>query len=67
MKAYCDENMDNDRFVVLVVTEQDYHERGPHAYSFRATSDSLGKAREHANAWAKRNGYTMATVDEVAA
>jgi len=66
MKAYIDINKDRNKFVSFVVSEQDYHEGGPHAHSFRFVGDSLKEAELSAEAWAERNGYTIATVDEVA-
>jgi hypothetical protein len=51
-----------------VVTEQDYRERGPHAYShqtaeFGTKREALAAARE----WAEERGYAIYSVDEIAA
>ena len=47
-----------------VVTEQDYHQRGPHAHSYctepKARPDI---ARRDAEAWAGRNGYRIVPVE----
>ena len=52
----------------MVVSEQDYHERGPHACSHatptkRSRDEALAAARE----WAEEHGYSIYSVDEIAA
>lgn len=66
MKAYIDINMDHAKFVAFVVTERDYHERGPHAHSFKFVGDSLNEAELSAKAWAERNGCEITSIEEVA-
>lgn len=51
-----------------VVTEQDYHERGAHAHSFRSgPHPSVSLARESATEWALSNGHTVTSAQAVAA
>ena len=50
-----------------VVSEQDYHERGPHSYShktaeFKTRAEAAAAARE----WADEHGYSIYSVDEIA-
>ena len=69
MKAYID--VDAARgigFFADVVSEQDYHEGGPFARSHRTpVCAERGTAEDKAREWAAKHGYTIATVDEVAA
>jgi len=43
----------------LVISDQDYHERGPFAFSHRTASGTRDQVREAAEAWATRNGYEI--------
>lgn len=51
-----------------VVTEQDYHNGGPHAHSFRTGPHAdVNTARDMAKEWAEENGFRVYSADEVAA
>jgi hypothetical protein len=69
MKAYIDTHYEGGRgFYCDVVSEQDYHEGGPLARSHRTEMRDAASTAEHeAKQWAQRHGYTVASVDEVAA
>jgi hypothetical protein len=50
-----------------VVTESDYHERGPHAHSHRTgPHGDVGTAKDMAKEWAEERGYTVVSVDDIA-
>lgn len=58
----------NMEWTADVVTEQDYHERGAHARSFRSSPHpSVSLAIESATEWARDNGYTVTSAEAVAA
>lgn len=67
MKAYVSTEKHGVRaWTADVVTEQDYHERGPHAHSFRTPAHPLPTtARAEAEAWASRNGYRVVPVESI--
>jgi hypothetical protein len=49
-----------------VVSEQDYHQRGPMAHSFRTGPRELPtNARKEAEDWAHQNGYLVVPVEEI--
>jgi hypothetical protein len=50
-----------------VVTDKDYHEGGPHAYTYRSPDCMTpDEAESDAASWAAQNGYTVTSVDDVA-
>jgi pantothenate kinase len=50
-----------------VVTDQDYHERGPHAHSHQSIPlPTRGAAERECHQWAEAHGYTVVTASEVA-
>lgn len=55
-------------FVAQVVSEQDYHERGyaSHAHQSKRHPTPEG-AKAAATEWAEENGYSIYSVDEIAA
>ena len=69
MKAYIDSKgkSPNGMFYAEVVSEQDYHDGGPHAHSYRAFAKTQEAARHDCEFWCHKHGYTEASVDEVAA
>jgi hypothetical protein len=55
-----------EAWVAEVISEQDYHERGAHAFTWRTREHKLPTtARKEAEAWADRNGYTLVTVEQM--
>jgi hypothetical protein len=70
MQAYIDTHYAAGRgFYCDVVTEQDYHDGGPHARSHRtevSSADTAAEAEGWASEWAKRNGYEVTNCDAVA-
>ncbi len=69
MKAYIDIQASRGiGFIAEVVTEQDYHEGGPFAHSYRSLlCEERETAERMAQRWASRNGCVITSVDEVAA
>jgi len=67
MKAYVATEKHGVRaWTADVVTEQDYHQRGPHAHSYRTEPYALPTtARMQAEDWATRNGYTLVTSEQI--
>lgn len=57
----------NGYFYAEVVSEQDYHERGAHAHSYRSFRKSQKAAVHDCEDWCHMNGYTVTTADEVSA
>lgn len=68
MKAYIDNKgkSPSGLFFAEVVTEQDYHDRGPHAHSYRGFGKTQEDATHDCEFWVHKNGYELATVDGVA-
>jgi hypothetical protein len=55
-------------WVGRVVSETDYHERGPHARSHQTEGrETEEDAKAAAREWAEENGYSIYSVDEIAA
>ena len=49
-----------------VVTEQDYHQRGPHAHSHRTDACVLPTtARKLAEDWCDKHGYRVVTAEQI--
>jgi hypothetical protein len=69
MKAYIDSmgKSPNGMFYAQVVTEQDYHDGGPNAHSYRGFGKTQEAAQHDCEFWCHKNGCTVASVDEVAA
>jgi hypothetical protein len=69
MKAYIDNKgkSPNGMFYSEVVTEQDYHDGGPHAHSHRAFGRTQEDAQDSCELWIKKNGCELADVEQVAA
>lgn len=71
MKAYIKTHYEGGRgFFCCVVSEQDYHERGPHSHSHRtqiSTQETAVQAQAWALSWAEKNGYTITSLAGVAA
>lgn len=71
MKAYIGTHYAGGRgFYADVVSEQDYHDGGPFARSHRTEishAETGAEAEGWAREWAAKHGYTVASVDEVAA
>jgi hypothetical protein len=65
MKAYVSTEKHGVRaWTADVVSEQDYHQRGPHARSHRTEPHALPTtARKAAEDWADRNGYRIVPVE----
>lgn len=63
MKAYTDVRAAGNELgehIGEVVTEQDYNEGGPHAYSHRTKPQAtIREARVAAKLWARMNGCTI--------
>lgn len=54
-------------FIADVISEQDFHERGPFAHSYRtAICARQDQAEADAKEWAEENGYYIYHVDDIA-
>lgn len=68
MKACISLTLTSAGSIARVVSEQDYHERGPHACSYETPAQQRpDTAYRIAARWAQRNGYTVVPVNVVAA
>jgi hypothetical protein len=69
MKAYIDSKgkSSNGMFYAEVVTEQDYHDGGPFAHSYRSFGKTQDDACHDCEFWCHKNGLSVASVDEVTA
>ena len=67
MKAYVHTKKEGVRaWIAEVVSATDYHNRGPHANSYRTKPHPLPTiARIEAEDWATRNGYTLVTAEQI--
>jgi len=55
-------------WVGQVITRQDYHERGPHARTHQTLIyKDYDNAKAAANEWADEHGFSIFSVDDIAA